>query len=264
MKVITWNINSVRLRLGLVLELLEAEQPDILCLQETKCPDEHFPHEALTKAGYEHHAIRGEKGYNGVAILARQPLHDIRHLNWAGREDCRHIAATLDGGINIHNFYVPAGGDVPDAKTNDKFAHKLKFLDEMTQWAKEQVASASILAGDLNIAPRDDDVWSHQQLLRVVSHTPIEVKTLNGVMIAGGFTDAVRKMTPDGRLYSWWSYRARDWEAADKGRRLDHIWVSPPLKDKVMGATILRGVRGWEKPSDHAPVVVIFDGLCKR
>lgn len=259
MNIITWNINSVRLRLQLVLDLLSDQQPDVLCLQETKCPDEHFPHEAFEEAGYSHRAIRGEKGYNGVAILARQPLHDIRHLNWGGKQDCRHLAATLEDGTHIHNFYIPAGGDIPDVEANEKFAHKMRFLDELTAWSKDQRATPSVLVGDLNIAPREDDVWGHKQLLKVVSHTPVEVDALNGVMAAGGWTDAVRAMIPDGLLYSWWSYRARDWDAADKGRRLDHIWVTAPLAGRVMAATVLREARGWEKPSDHAPVIVTLD-----
>ncbi|MCE2516899.1 MAG: endonuclease/exonuclease/phosphatase family protein [Alphaproteobacteria bacterium] len=252
MNIITWNINSVRLRLQLVLDLLADQRPD-------KCPDEHFPHEAFEAAGYTHRAIRGEKGYNGVAILSRQPLHDIRHLNWAGKDDCRHIAATLDDGTHIHNFYIPAGGDIADVEANEKFAHKMRFLDELTTWSRDQSAAPSVLVGDLNIAPREDDVWGHKQLLKVVSHTPIETDALNSIMAAGGWTDAVRAMIPEGLLYSWWSYRARDWDAADKGRRLDHIWVTAPLAGRVKAATVLREARGWEKPSDHAPVVVTLD-----
>lgn len=256
MKIITWNINSVRLRLQLVLDLLAEQHPDVLCLQETKCPDDKFPHEAFEEAGYTHRAIRGEKGYNGMAILAKQPLHDIRHLNWVGREDCRHLAATLENGTHIHNFYIPAGGDVPDRETNDKFAHKLDFLKELEEWSKDQTTTPAILVGDLNIAPLDDDVWSHKQLLKIISHTPVETEGLAKIMDAGGWQDAVRMMIPEGKLYSWWSYRARDWDAADKGRRLDHIWVTQPLKDQVKAATILRETRGWTQPSDHAAVVV--------
>jgi len=205
MKIITWNINSVRLRLQLVLDLLANQQPDVLCLQETKCPDDQFPHDAFEAAGYCHRAIRGEKGYNGMAILARQLLHDVRHLNWVGRQDCRHLAATLASGIDIHNFYIPAGGDVPDPATNDKFAHKLEFLKELEDWSRDQTDQPAVLVGDLNIAPRDDDVWSHKQLLKIISHTPLETDGLNAVMAAGGWQDAVRQMIPDGPLYSWWS-----------------------------------------------------------
>ena len=256
MKIITWNINSVRLRLPIVLDLLADQQPDILCLQETKCPDEHFPHDAFDEAGYPYRAIRGEKGYNGVAIIAKIPLHQITHELWAGKEDCRHIAATTDDGLTVHNFYIPAGGDVPDVAANEKFAHKLNFLDELTAWGPAQAKGDAVLVGDLNIAPGEDDVWSHKQLLKVVSHTPIECEKLAAVMAAGAWQDVVRDMIPDGKLYSWWSYRARDWDAADKGRRLDHVWMTPSMAPRVKAATVLRHARGWEKPSDHAPVVV--------
>lgn len=255
MKIITWNINSVRLRQGLVLRLLEEETPDVLCLQETKCPDEAFPASVFDKAGYPHQAIRGEKGYNGVAILSRRPFQGHRHLDWVGRGDCRHQAVTLDGGIHLHNFYIPAGGDVPDREANLKFDHKLRFLDEMMTWSKTASDTSSILVGDLNIAPREDDVWSHKQLLKIISHTPVETEALAAVMAMGGWHDAVRKAIPEGKLYSWWSYRARDWDAADKGRRLDHIWVTSKLGHSVKAARVLREARGWEQPSDHAPVI---------
>ena len=256
MKIITWNINSVRLRLGLVLRLLEAEGPDVLCLQETKCPDDAFPASAFTEAGYPHQAVRGEKGYNGVAVLSRLPLAGHGHEYWAGREDCRHQAVDLESGIRVHNFYVPAGGDVPDPGANPKFDHKLRFLGELEAWSRQQADRPQVLVGDLNIAPREDDVWSHKQLLKIVSHTPVETEGLRRVMEAGRWHDAVRGAIPEGKLYSWWSYRARDWSAADRGRRLDHIWVSPPLAGGVKSAAVLREARGWEKPSDHAPVVV--------
>ncbi|CAI8357704.1 MAG: Exodeoxyribonuclease III [SAR116 cluster bacterium MED-G04] len=258
MKIITWNINSVRLRLPLVLRLLEQEAPDVLCLQETKCPDDAFPGEAIREAGYPHQAIRGEKGYNGVAIIARQPLHDHRHLNWVGREDCRHQAVTLESGVDIHNFYIPAGGDVPDREANPKFDHKLRFLDELEAWSASQREAPAVLVGDLNIAPHEDDVWSHKQLLRIISHTPVETEGMAAIMQAGGWHDAVRDAIPHGKLYSWWSYRARDWDTADKGRRLDHIWVTPPLSKRVESASVLRQARGWEQPSDHAPVIAII------
>jgi len=255
MKIITWNINSVRLRLPLVLRLLEEQQPYVLCLQETKCPDEAFPASAFNEAGYPYQAIRGEKGYNGVAILSRRPFRDHRHLDWVGRKDCRHQAVTLDGGIHLHNFYIPAGGDVPDREANPKFDHKLDFLDEMIAWSEKTADTSSILVGDLNIAPREDDVWSHKQLLKIISHTPVETEALAAVMAAGGWCDAVREAIPEGKLYSWWSYRARDWDEADKGRRLDHIWVTSSLSHSVKTARVLRAARGWQQPSDHAPVV---------
>ncbi|MDP6951172.1 MAG: endonuclease/exonuclease/phosphatase family protein, partial [Alphaproteobacteria bacterium] len=139
------------------------------------------------------------------------------------------------------------------------FGHKLDFLDEMTAWfpANRSARKKMIMVGDLNIAPLETDVWSHKQLLKVVSHTPIEVEKLGKVQQSVKWIDAVRHFIPESeRLYSWWSYRARDWEAADHGRRLDHIWVTPKLAPALTGGHILRRVRGWPKPSDHAPVIV--------
>ena len=257
MKIISWNINSVRLRLPSLVRLITEYAPHVVCLQETKCPDDAFPSRAIAAAGMPHQAYRGEKGNNGVAILSRLPLADIHHKHWAGKEDCRHIAAGLPNGVGLDNFYVPAGGDVPDAKHNPKFAHKLKFLAEMADWAEARDATQpSILLGDLNIAPREDDVWSHKSLLSVVSHTPVETEALAKLMAAGDWRDAVRGHIPQGKLYSWWSYRAKDWQASDRGRRLDHIWVTPPLGTQIASAEILKTVRGWDTPSDHAPVVI--------
>lgn len=254
MKITTWNINSVRLRLPLVLAKLAELDTDVLCLQETKTQDEHFPLEAIAEAGWPHIAFRGEKSYNGVAILSRLPITDISHMNWTGRTDCRHISAVV-GGLTIHNFYIPAGGDVPDREKNPKFVHKLDFLAEMTTHFSANQPQASVLVGDLNIAPLAEDVWSTRQLKNVVSHTDIEREQLLGLIDQGGWHDGVRShFGAEEVLYSWWSYRARDWAASDRGRRLDHIWVSNDIKDLVSDVVIDRAARGAEKPSDHVPV----------
>ena len=260
--VATWNINSVRLRIDLVARFLQEQQPDVLCLQETKCPDGQFPHGEFVKLGYKHIAINGQKGYHGVAIVSRHPFADETRREFCAKGDSRHIAVTLAGkaaGVKIHNFYVPAGGDEPDPEINDKFAHKLAFVDEMAAWfaAEPPHQGRAILVGDLNIAPLEHDVWSHKALLKVVSHTPIEVEKFLNARTKGRWFDALRKFTPDSeKLYTWWSYRSPDWAAADKGRRLDHVWVSPPLADAVKATRVVREARGWERPSDHAPVVV--------
>ena len=260
--VATWNINSVRLRQEMVLRFLEQHRPDVLCLQETKVVDDGFPGKVFAERGWKYQAIHGMKSYNGVAILSRQPLSDIQTRSWCEKGDCRHVFATLPGGIELHNFYIPAGGDVPDPAKNVKFAHKLAFLDEKAAWLKSsrKPTTPMILVGDLNIAPLEHDVWSHKQLLDVVSHTPIEVEKLGAVQKSLKWVDAVRHFVPaDQKLYSWWSYRAADWNAADKGRRLDHVWVTPPLARGLKQATILREARGWTQPSDHVPVIVTLD-----
>ncbi|HHC29894.1 MAG TPA: exodeoxyribonuclease III [Rhodobacterales bacterium] len=255
----TWNINSVRLREGLVRKLLEEEAPDVLCLQECKSPVDKIPTEGFAALGYGHMVARGQKGYNGVAILSKLPLEDVGDKDFAALGHARHVAARLENGVTIHNFYVPAGGDKPDRAVNEKFGQKLDYLTEMRDWFRQEPPQRAILVGDLNIAPREDDVWNHKQLLRVVSHTPIEVAHLAEVQEAGRWVDITRKDIPEGELYSWWSYRSPEWDSANKGRRLDHVWATPDIASAGHGSRILRAARGWEKPSDHAPVFASFD-----
>lgn len=255
----TWNINSVRLRETLVARLMTEEAPDILCLQEIKSPVDKIPTGTFHALGYRHIVARGQKGYNGVAILSKLPLEDAGDHDFAGLGHARHVSARLESGVTIHNFYVPAGGDIPDRQQNEKFGQKLDFLTEMRDVFHAGKPERSILVGDLNIAPREDDVWSHKQLLKIVSHTPIEVEHLTAAQDAGGWVDITRQDIPQGPLYSWWSYRARDWDAADKGRRLDHIWATSDIAAAGHDSRILRPVRGWDQPSDHVPVLACFD-----
>ena len=260
LKIVTWNINSVRLRIEFIKKLKEDENPDIICLQECKAQEKDFPFETIKEYGYEHIAYYGMKGYNGVAILSKTPLKDIRTMDWVGRENARHVIATTIDDIEIHNIYIPAGRDEPDYDNNPSFAHKLDFLDEISDWFKkhQELADKKVLVcGDFNIAPLENDVWSHKQLLKVISHTPIEVEKLTNFYNSINFYDAVRCFYPESdKLYSWWSYRARDWVKSNRGRRLDHLWVTQSLKPAIKAARILTKVRGWERPSDHAPVVV--------
>jgi exodeoxyribonuclease-3 len=264
MRIVTWNINSLRLRLSLLEKLIDALRPDIICLQETKVPDELFPDAAPGALGFPYVARRGMKSYNGVAILSRLPLVlDEDSPDWCLRGDCRHVQVHVQarsGPVSLHNFYVPAGGDVPDRSENVKFAHKLDFVAEATNWfAARKKPKRTILVGDLNIAPLEHDVWSHKQLLDVVSHTPVEVEHLLAWQRTG-FADAVRHFVPENeKLYSWWSYRNRDWRASDRGRRLDHVWVSKDLVKVLKGFEILKDARDWAQTSDHVPVMVELD-----
>lgn len=269
LKIATWNINSVRLRADLVERYLVAHAPDVLCLQETKCRDSEFPATVFRKLGYEHLAINGQKGYHGVAIASRHPFLSIDKKEFCAKGDARHVSARIAtdkvtaGEVEIHNFYVPAGGDEADPEANPKFAHKLAFLDEMAEWFKTDGfrTRPAVLVGDLNIAPHETDVWNHKSLLSVVSHTPIEVERLGKVQASAGWVDAVRYILPHpGKIYSWWSYRSPNWAAADKGRRLDHIWVSESIASAVRDISILKEARGWERPSDHVPVMLELHG----
>jgi exodeoxyribonuclease-3 len=256
----TWNINSVRLRIRLVTRFLREYAPDVLCLQEIKCITDNFPYRALRRLGYEHIAVNGQRGYHGVAIVSRLPFTAETSREFCGKGDARHLQVTIGNGadaIDIHNFYVPAGGDEPDPAINPKFEHKLGFLDEMHSWLPGGTTGRNaVLVGDLNVAPMEQDVWSHRQLLKVVSHTPAETERLQRIIAGSGWIDVARHFVPaDEKLYTWWSYRARDWRASNRGRRLDHIWVTPSLKDRLHDIEIINDARSWPRPSDHVPVI---------
>lgn len=255
----TWNINSVRLRENLVAKLMADEAPDVLCLQECKSPVDKIPMEQFQALGYRYFVARGQKGYNGVAIFSKMPIEEAGAEDFAALGHARHIAGKLENGVTVHNFYVPAGGDKPNREVNEKFGQKLDYLTEMRDHFHANAPEKSILVGDLNIAPREDDVWDHKKLLKVVSHTPVEVEQLAQTQDAGAWVDITRQDIPEGNLYSWWSYRSPDWDTADKGRRLDHVWATPDISNAAHSSRVLRDVRGWEQPSDHAPVFATFD-----
>ena len=266
LSIATWNINSVRTRRLIVERFLKETDPDILCLQETKCRDAEFPVAEFRKLGWTHLAPNGGRGgYHGVAILSRLPLKDVETRDFCGKEgDPRHVSATVEVGgrsVRIHNFYVPAGGDEPDPEANPKFRHKLDFLDELAAFRLPEAGGENeILVGDLNVAPYEHDVWSHKALLGIVSHTPVECDALETARTACGFSDVMRAFVPPSeKLYTWWSYRAKDWRAADKGRRLDHVWARPGLAARAAAMTVHKDARGWDRPSDHVPVTVRFD-----
>ena len=256
----TWNINSVRLRINLVLEFLKIYNIDILCLQETKCRNDFFPLKALKDAGYNYIVYHGEKSYNGVAIISRIPITQEEKKQFCNKIDCRHISVVFahkNKNILLHNFYVPAGGDIPNIELNAKFKHKLEFLEEMkTIKSIDEKGQNSILMGDLNIAPLESDVWSHKQLLDVVSHTPIETNLLQELLHKGGWVVFVRHhIQPPQKVYSWWSYRAKDWQKSNRGRRLDHIWIAPDLIKGDTKTQIAAEFRSKTQPSDHVPVI---------
>jgi len=257
MKIATWNINSVRLRIQSVLRFILRYNIDIICFQETKTQDENFPSDEFLRIGMKYQYFRGEKSYNGVAILSKFKFEENGYINWCNKDDCRHISVKLGEQTELHNFYVPAGGDEPNTDLNPKFKHKIDFLNEMKSYFIRDKNTQKILVGDLNIAPLENDVWSHRQLLNVVSHTPIETETLLDIISSGNWDDVMRSITNhDEKLYSWWSYRNRNWEVSNRGRRLDHVWVSKKLFPQVNSGVIFKETRSWKKPSDHVPIIL--------
>lgn len=257
MKVVTWNINSIRIRFPLIKNFIDAYNPDVICFQETKVTDEAFPLGECISLGFPHVRYSGEKSYNGVAIFSKFPIEDEFILKFCN-DDKRHYAIKING-VELHNFYVPAGGDEPDIDINPKFKHKLEYLDEMHNWflQNRNKDQKIILLGDLNISPLEEDVWSSRQLRNDVSHTPIEREKLMRNLTEFGFVDSSRMFVPETeKLYSWWSYRSPDWEKSDRGRRLDHIWLTPELASKADNHVIAKEMRGKPSPSDHVPVMV--------
>ncbi len=255
LKIASWNINSVRARIEIVEKFLREEAPDILCLQETKVCDAEFPAAWFAELGFVHQVICGQRMHHGVAILSRLPLRDPGSHDWQDNGEARHVGVRLECGIRLENVYVPAGGDIPDRSINPKFGQKLDFIERMTRWS-EGLGEPTIIVGDFNVAPLECDVWSHKALLKVVSHTPVEVEALTRLQRAHGWIDIGRKFIPaPERCYTWWSYRSPDWTRNDRGRRLDHMWASPQLAGHIVAHEVLEPCRSWQRPSDHVPLI---------
>ena len=259
LKIASWNINSVRARIEIVERFLADHAPDVLCLQETKVSDGEFPHPMFERLGYVHRRLNGQRMHHGVAIISRLPLADERRHDWQDNGEARHIGVRLPNGLLLENVYVPAGGDIPDPILNPKFGQKLAYYDRMTDWSSG-LAEPTVIVGDMNVAPLPCDVWSHTALLDVVSHTPIEVEKMDALMASHGWVDLGRRFVEaPQRLFTWWSYRAKDWAASDRGRRLDHIWSSPGLAKHAVGFEVVENARSWTRPSDHVPIIAEFD-----
>jgi exodeoxyribonuclease-3 len=260
LRIATWNVNSVRLRTEQAARFVAEQAPDVLCLQEIKCQEGEFPREAFAEMGLPHLAISGQKGWHGVAIASRLPFEPGPQLDVCRQGHARCVSVIVEG-VEVQNFYIPAGGDIPDREANPKFDHKLDFFERLTAIAAARDPNAPlVICGDLNVAPGEFDVWNHKYMSRVVSHTPAEVEAMEALRAAGGFIDLVREARPEPeKLASWWSYRAADFRASNRGLRLDHLWVSPGLREPAFrlgcaAARIHDDVRAWERPSDHAPV----------
>ncbi len=259
LRIASWNVNSVRLRLDHILRFVSEARPDVLCLQEIKCQESEFPRRALAAAGLPHVLVAGQKGWHGVAIASAVPLEPLPALGVCREGQARSLSARV-AGLDLHTLYVPAGGDLPDPALNAKFAHKLDFFARLTaKMAVLDGQSPVVLCGDLNVAPGMFDVWSHRQMSKVVSHTPIEIAAMESLRASLGFVDVIRRAHPEPeKVFTWWSYRAADFRTSDRGLRLDHIWVSPSLAPRIAedpaSSRVYQDVRAWTRPSDHVPV----------
>lgn len=259
LRLCTWNVNSVRLRAEQVARFVAEQAPDVVCLQEIKCREGEFPAAAFRDMGLPHLKIAGQKGWHGVAIASRLPLEDAPALDVCREGHARCVGAIV-AGVEVQNFYIPAGGDVPDRAENPKFDHKLDFFEKLTaEMARRDPKAPLAVVGDLNVAPGEFDVWNHRHMSKIVSHTPVEVEAMAALTGSLGFIDILREARPEPeKLASWWSYRAADFRQSNRGLRLDHILLTPGLRDAALAsgaaARVHEDVRGWERPSDHAPV----------
>ena len=255
MKIATWNINSVNSRIGHVIDWCIKNEPDVLCLQETKCVDEKFPHQRLRSIGFEHIAFHGEKAYNCVAIISKYRLDDIQK-NFPGEQadaPRRLIAATIDN-IRVVNTYVPHG----TAFGSDKFTFKLGWIKRLRRYFDTNFDTGDyvLLCGDLNVAPHELDVWKPSLWKDKMHFTKPERDAIQNLK-KWGFVDVFRQINGDEREYSWWDYFHHSFEK-DRGLRIDHIWTSPPLAERCLDCWIDKEPRAFDKPSDHAPVVAEF------
>ena len=256
MKIATWNINGVKARINVVLQWLEEAQPDIACFQEIKSVDEGFPAAKFEDLGYNV-AVHGQKGFNGVAILSKMPLEDVRR-GLPGNEDdpqaryLEGLATTPDIAVRVASIYLPNGNPI----TTDKFPYKIAWLGHFEKHAQELLAFEEplLLAGDYNVIPEPDDchdpaAWQDDALFQPQSRDAFKrIKNL-------GFVDAVRACEPGTNVYTFWDYQAGAWQK-DHGIRIDHILLSAQASDRLTGCGIDRHTRSWEKPSDHVPVWV--------
>lgn len=256
MKIATWNVNSLSIRLPQVLDWLAAQPVDLLCLQELKLTDDKFPLEALAAAGYAHVAVFGQKTYNGVALLSRLPLSQVQR-NIAGFEDeqARVIAGTVEtpqGPVRVVNGYFVNG----QAPGSDKFDYKMRWLDALRAWlqAELQAHPQLVLLGDFNITADDRDTHDPEGLRETIHHTTQEREQFQA-LLSLGLVDAFRLFEQPEKSYSWWDYREMAFRR-NRGLRIDHILVSAALQPKVQACVIDRAPRKNERPSDHAPVVL--------
>lgn len=255
MKVATWNVNSIAIRLEAVLKWIKDTDTDVVCLQETKCVDEKFPLSEIEDFGY-HAAFMGQKSYNGVAILSRYAIEDVQKNFHDDELDSpkRLIAATING-VRIVNTYIPNGTEL----WTDKFTFKLDWLQRLRKMfdATCDKNGNVLLCGDFNVAPDETDVWSVKQWEGKLHFSKPERAAIHHVK-QWGFVDVFRKINGDVQEFSWWNYREGAFPK-NHGLRIDHIWTSENLAEKCVGCWIDKEPRTWERPSDHTPVVAEFN-----
>jgi exodeoxyribonuclease-3 len=259
MKLATYNLNGIRARLPRLLEWLEREQPDIVCLQELKCADESLPIADIEAAGYG--AVwHGQKGFNGVAVLAKGDAPELRRVGLPGDPDdthSRYIEAEV-GGVTIASIYLPNGNPVGA----EKFAYKLAWMDRLRAHAEALLAEErpTVLAGDWNVIPTDDpgDVFSAKAMAHDALMQPESRQAFRRILNLG-FTDAIRARYPEGAVYTFWDYTAGCWQR-DAGFRIDHLLLSAQAADRLRDAGVDKEYRGRDKASDHAPTWVEIEG----
>lgn len=251
MRIATWNVNSLRVRLPHLQEWLATRAPDVVCLQETKVPDDAFPYDELARVGYHAHYC-GQKSYNGVAILARQPGSDVRiGIDGYGDDQKRVIGASV-GGVRVLSVYVPNGSAVG----SDKYVYKLEWLARFTEFVRAELARSPRLAilGDFNVAPEDRDVHDPKAWEGAVLVSEPERAAFRG-LLALGLVDVFRSLEPEAPGFTWWDYRLAAFRR-DLGLRIDHVLASKALADDCLRCEVDRAPRALERPSDHAPLIV--------
>ena len=254
---ICWNVNSINARLSHLETVIKKFSPQILLLQETKCTDENFPQALLEEYGYNL-ALSGQKSYNGVAIISKSRLEDITlALPGLHKEEARYLeASTMIAGryTRVISVYVPNGADIE----SEKFTYKKQFLDLLYARLQElkKTEENIIIAGDFNVAPDDIDVYDAKKMAGSLCFHLEERKRFRKLLNAG-LIDSFRSFNPSKQIFSWWDYRAGGWQN-NKGLRIDHILLSPAMADAVEKADILTEPRGWQKPSDHAPITIAW------
>ncbi|MBI1954413.1 MAG: exodeoxyribonuclease III [Proteobacteria bacterium] len=250
MKIVTWNVNSIRARLSLVLDWLKIQKPDIVLLQELKCEDKNFPKEEIEDIGYNI-ALHGQKSFNGVALLSVFPLEDVTQgIPFFNDDQARYIEAIVAGRFRVASVYVPNGQSVG----SDKFFYKLRFLDHLKEHIENllEYDEITIIGGDYNIAPYGEDVYD-ADLCREQIMCSLEERKKFCSLLNLGYYDAIRCLHPHEQLFSWWDYRSGAFQK-NEGFRIDHLLLSPLAVDKLQQTDIEKSVRFLEKTSDHAPV----------